>query len=361
MNKEVITNKQGIYLIVLFLTGTSTMLVYGINAKQDAWLAIILAIFMALFMALIHSRIHNIFLGNGLFDIIEFCFGRFIGKGIILLYTWYVLHTGSIVLRNIGQFITINSLRETPLIIPMIIITITSIWIIKQGIEVMGKMASFSLILFVSGVFITILLLLPNMNINNLFPVLYRGMKPVIRGAYLTFSFPFGEIIVFTMIFSHFKERKSPNLIFIVGLLIGGISVLIISLTGILVLGVNGALSLYYPSYGAIKRINIGNILQRLEVIIAIMFVVGGIFKVSIYLLATCRGIEKIFRCSDYRFIVIPIGLLMAILSYILYDSIMEFLEWDMAAWIYYSFFFQVILPVIIWITCEIKKRLKSN
>lgn len=54
MNKETISDMQGISLIVLAIIGEASIFVMGIDAKRDLWLAIILAIIIALSTALIY-------------------------------------------------------------------------------------------------------------------------------------------------------------------------------------------------------------------------------------------------------------------------------------------------------------------
>ncbi|QZY56229.1 GerAB/ArcD/ProY family transporter [Crassaminicella profunda] len=356
MNKEVISDKQGIVLMIMFLIGTSTIVVAGLEAKRDFWLAIVIAIFMALPMIFIYARLHYIFYDKDLFDICKICFGKFIGKGIVILYTWYLFHSVTLVILNFGLFVNTVAFMDTPQIIPIISIAILCIWVVKKGMEVMGRWTELILLVFIGLIFIAILLLIPNMNINNIQPILYNGVKPIAKGAISSFSFPFGETVVFTMFFSTFKKKKSSYKIYTIGLLIGGIILLIVSITDILVLGANTASSTYFPSYNTITRISIGSLLQRLEIIVATIYAFGAFVKISIYLLATCKGFTKIFEYTDYRFIVIPVSLLMINLSYFVHDSIMYNMEWTSEIWPYYAIPFQVILPIIIWITAEIKK-----
>ncbi|WP_432403170.1 GerAB/ArcD/ProY family transporter [Wukongibacter sp. M2B1] len=357
MNKEVISEKQGIYLIITLLVGSSSIMVMGIDAKQDAWIATLLAMIMSFPIVLIYARLQFIFLGKDLFDILQICFGKFIGKGICLLYVWFISHNMALILENTSRFIKTVSLHETLLSIPMIVIIILCIYITKAGIEVMGRWIKLFLPVIIVFICILILLIIPEMQINNIQPILYKGIKPVIKGAFSTFAFPFAETVVFTMFFSTFKRKISPYKVYITGLLIGGIVMFTISLANLLVLGANTASVTYYPSYATIARLNIGRFLRRLEVIVASVFLLGAFIKTSIFLLAACKGVCKIFSFTDYRFIVTPIALLIMNLSYLQNNNIMEIFEWVTEIWPYYAFSFQVILPVIIWFIAETKKK----
>ncbi|MCM1988611.1 GerAB/ArcD/ProY family transporter [Oceanirhabdus seepicola] len=363
MKKEVISDKQGISLMILFIIGTSIIYASGIKAKQDMWIAIILSLLTAFPLAMMCARLHYIFPGKTLFDICELCFGRFIGKLITALYIWFIFHTGVSVILNLNIFITTVSLFNTPRIVPLTCIIMLCAWVAKEGIEVLGRWSSLFAIIFITFIISTALFLTPQMKINNILPVLNNGMKPVLNGAFGTYCFPFTQIVVFLAAFSNFESKKSPFKIYFKSLLIGGIFILLLSLMNILILGIDTASRVYYPSYESALRVDIGELLQRVEIIISAGFVIGAFVKGSIYLLATCKGISKLFNCRDYRFIVIPVALLMISFSTYSYNSIMDYFYWILEEWtLYYALPFQMIVPVIIWIFAEIKsKRLLSN
>jgi len=161
-------------------------------------------------------------------------------------------------------------------------------------------------------------------------------------------------------VFSDFETSKSPYKIYFWGIIIGGIIVLLNSFVNLLVLGVRQASVLYFPYYSTISRIDI-NFLERIEIIIAFVFVLGGFIKMSVCLLATCKGLSKVFGFKDYRFLVIPVACSLLNFSYYIFDSIMDFLDWSINIWPYYSFLFQVIIPIIILIISEIRQKINPS
>lgn len=312
---------------------------------------------MVLPMIIIYSRIHNIFPERDLFDIVEICFGKFIGKIVIILYIWFLYFIVSDIFVNYGQFITVETFTETPRIIPIIFLSILCVLGTKTGIEILGRFSlSFLYPLFLTLV-VGVSFLIPKMNLDNLRPVLNEGIKPVIKGGFSVFTFPLVQIVVFTMIFSNFKKSKSSYRVYFLGLMMGSIYLATISITNILVLGVNASTRVYFPSYAALSRINVGGIVQRTEVVIAATTILGGFVKISILLLCICKGISKLFGTEDYRFIIIPVSLLVLNLTNFQYESVMYYFEFNNEIWPYYNFPFQVIIPIIIWIIAEIKKK----
>lgn len=360
MNKEVISDKQGIVLVVLFIMGSSLVIGGGAEAKQDVWIAVIVGMLSAIPILLMYARILYLFPGKDMFDIVNVIFGKIIGKGISLLYIWFAFHLGVLVLRNFGCFIQSVGLRNTPMIITLASIGFLSMWGIKEGIEVLGRWSEFFLPIILSLIIITLLLGISDMELSNLKPVLYDGFKPMMKGAFSFLTFPFAETIIFTMIFSNMKSKKSVYKIYMVGLLIGGGVLLLITLVEILILGSNIYSVIYAPFYFMVGRINVLNFIQRIEIIVSISFIIGGFIKVSVSLLAACRGITKVFGYKDYRFIVVPISLLMIILSYSIYNNVDDMARWAFEIWRYYAVPFQMILPILIFIGAEIKTR-KNN
>lgn len=357
MKKEVISDKQGISIVILYMSGTSTIVVFGLLAEMDIWIANILAVSFAIIMGLIIGRIQSSFHGEDIFDISIKCYGRFLGGIVIILFAWFAFHEATLVVINMQTFIIETSISETPyyaLTIPFIFICA---WAIKEGIELIGRWSSLFIILFIFSVISIVLLLIPEMNPNNVQPILYNGMKPVWRGTFAAFTFPFGEIMMFPMFLYDFKTNKSSYKIYTLGLLLSGVIIIMTSLTTVLVLGVDVATGVYFPTYHAVKQISVLETLQRMEVIAALIFLFGAFLKISLLLLGVCKGISKIFNIKDYCFIVIPIALLMINFSQFAFTGRVVMTHWIYEIYPIYTFVFEIILTLIILIPVEIKRR----
>jgi spore germination protein KB len=361
MKKEIISDMQGINLAVLFLFGSALVMGTGGDAKSDVWIAIILALFVSAPILMIYARILSRYPGMDLYDILEVVFGKYLGRAFSLPFIWFSFHLGAIVLRNFGEFMNTVGLPETPKMVPIIMFALVCALGVKSGIETLAKCSSH----FIVGVFLLLFLLtlftIPNLKTENLLPIMYNGFKPVLKGAFSAFSFPFGELVIFMMVFDSLKTPGSSYKIYLRSLAIGGLVVLLIATRNIMLLGADTIGSVYFPSYTAISRVNIGNFLQRLEISVSIVFTLSGFIKISICLLAATKGITKLFGFKDYRLLVTPVVLLMVNLADILYGSIMEMFEWAQDIWPYYAFIFQVILPLIIFIAVEVKARFQKK
>ncbi len=361
MNKEFISVKQGISIIIIFIMGSSLVLPTGAEAKNDLWIAIILGFVMAVPFITIYARVISLFPNKDFFDIVELLFGKIGGKFIALLYIWFALYLGSLVLRNFGEYLSAVGIPSTPMIVTMSILALLCIWVTKEGIEVLGRLCLLAVRFLVILVILTVVLLTTEWDFDNVLPIFYNGYKPVLIGAMNVFSFPFTEIVVFMMI-SSLDGVKNIYKTFWFGLAIGGLVVFLTSVNELMTLGYELYQQSYFPSHIAVSRLDIGNLLQRLEILPAVALLTGGFVKISTCLLAASKGLSRVFEYDHYRFIVTPLGILMVNLAYLVYNNIMDMVSWAKDYWPIYAFPFQVILPLIIWIAAEFKaRRLKTR
>ena len=356
MQKEQITDKEAICLLIVFVMGSSLIIGVGGDTKNDAWIAGIAGVIMAIPMLLIFSRILSLFQGKDLFDILNITLGKVIGKIVAIIYIWYAFHLGALVLRNFGEFVNTVAMPETPMFVPLLCMGLLCIIAARLGIEVLGRITTYFLPILLFILAAVQVLAIPQLHFNHIKPILGNGLVPVLKGGFLTFSFPFAETVLFIGVFCSLKTKKSPFKVYYWGILISAIIIIVTTIRNVAVLG-NILGSFYYPSYAAVSRINIGDFIQRIEVTVSIVFIYSVFTKSSICLLVACKGIGKMFNLKDYRSIVIQTGLLMVYFSYIIYDNSMEMKYWAFKVYSYYAFPMQVILPIIVWVLAEIKAR----
>jgi spore germination protein KB len=359
MSKEIISDKQGISLMTMFIIGSTLIFGTGWKAGQDAWLAILLAAAMSLPVMFVYSRILSLYPGKDLFDILEIIFGKIASKFIQIPFFWFPLFLGSLVLGDITSFIGIAGLPGNPEFIQRMFMVILCILVVKDGIEVLGRVTAFLLPIVFILIFLDSLIALPVYEISNIRPVLYNGFKPLFLGAFGTFSFPFTETVIFTIVLSSLKNKVSSYKVYSLSLLTSGLITLIIIVRNMMILGNEFVYSVYYPSYSALSVIKYGTFLERIEVAVTIVFLFTSFAKIGVCLYAATKGLAKILQLGEYRTITAPVGLLMAVLSQIGFENATDAIQWAKDILPYYYFPFTVILPVFILIAAKMKARFK--
>ncbi len=360
MQTEQISIKQGIFVLLMFIFGSSVVMGVNTEVEQDSWAALLIATAGVIPLVLIYARLIRLNPGMALCDMMEMLLGKVGGKVTMALMSWYALHLGSLVLRDFSEFIEIVAMPETPqlpLIIGMMLVTA---YIARSGIETLGRFAMGTFALIPTVVVLTVLLSLSNMDFSNIQPALVHTPGEIAKASLGLFAFPFAETVVMLTVANAIKKGDSPYKLYLSAVLLGTLVLMVVLVRNLAVLGAPMMSSQYFPSYTMARIIRVGDFLSRIEITIAINFILGGIVKISLCLLAAAKTSARLFGLPDYRRIVMPTGLLMAALCVIAYNTPMELFAF-LPSYTYYALLFQVVIPIIVWIAAEIDARKKRR
>lgn len=362
MDNNEVSSRQMICMMGMLIIGSSAILSIGSEAKQDAGIAIVIATITIIPIVILYSRLASLYPGKDFFEILDLVYGKYLGYIITILFTWYIFHVGTLVLRNFSEFITAVSIPDTPHFALFMVMGLLSVWITKSGIEVLGRISVVTLPLLVFDVLLLSILSLPLIDIDLVRPLFYNDFKPILKGTFAVMTFPYGELVIFLVLLSNVKnQKKGYSRLFIISILIGGSTMFLAAVRNILVLGIETISKLYFPSYAAARLINIGNFFQRVEVLISAAFLFSGLIKISICVYASCKGFAKIFRIKNYKVVVAPVTLLMMHLASIIYESTMEMFDWTVNIGKYYDVPFQFFIPLLTLVIAEIRLRTRKK
>ncbi|MBC9785807.1 endospore germination permease [Heliobacterium chlorum] len=357
MRRELLSFKQIVYLLILFITGSTIILPVGTEAKQDIWAAVILAIVMTVPMVLVYARILSLFPERNLLEINEQILGKIVGRFINFMFAFYAFTLCALVLDNFGQFINVTAMPETPLAIPMVILCLLALWATKEGLEVIARSGEIYFPIIVFAAAFTFLFLTPNLNIQRLQPPLHQNSEGIVSAALHLFSFPFAETVIFMMIIYSSKKTKAMTKVYLAGLVIGG-AIILLSVTSVMaVIGPERYQATYFPAYLAVQTINVGDFLQRVEVVVFLIAIFAGFTKISLCFYAACKGFSNALGCKEYPFLAVPLGLLEFLFAANLFNNTKQMARWASEVYLYFAFPFQVALPLILWIVGEVKQR----
>ncbi|HEY4431794.1 MAG TPA: endospore germination permease [Paenibacillus sp.] len=354
MKKEIIPEGYMISIMVLFFVGTSIFIGLPGESGNSKWIALLFAMVLVVPFLFIYARLNVLFPGKDLFDMLIAVYGGVLGRMICCLYIWYAFHLGALALRVFGEFSRSIALPETPMFVPMLCLGLLCIWVVKAGIEVLGRSAKL-LILFTIAVNITIFILsISKLEYHHMLPLADKGWHSVFSDAMGTCSVSFAEIVITMGAFSSISHKASGKKILFGSVLISGMIILSATLRNLLMLGPEVVSSLNFPSYVSAGRINVGDFLSRIEASTAVAFVITAFIKASLCLYVASSGVAKLFKLKSYRSIVLQMGLLMIYFADFVYKDMMEMQYFSSHIYKFYAFPFQVMIPLVLWICAEI-------
>ena len=347
-------------LVSLYVVGSSILLMpsaFAGKANQDAWLAAIFGVGVGAVFVILYNALGSSYPNMTLAEYTEKVLGKWLGKFVSLLFFSYFFLISSLVLRNIGDFTVTNLLGETPIEMIEIIFLLVVIMGVHLGLETFSRTSELAFPWIIIIFSLLVLLLIPQIEFQNTLPIFEKGIKPIIAGALPFIGTPTLELVALLMIFPFVNRTKDAKRAFLVGYFIGGIALIVISMLSILVLGASLTSLEIYPTYTLATKIDVGDFLQRIEVFIAILWIVTIFIKLSVCFYASSLCLAQALNLKEYRFLLFPLGMIMIVLSLVSYPNSAYFLSVIGSIWAPYAFIYGGILPLILLIVSKLRKK----
>ncbi|MCQ6264806.1 spore germination protein [Fictibacillus sp. WQ 8-8] len=365
MEKARITPYQLFVLILLFELGSALLVAVGIEAKQDAWIVILLGMLGGLGLFFICYRLYCFYPDMLPTEYLQKVVGKGIGRPIAYLYMLYNLYIAGRVLRDFGTMLLTFAYFETPLLIANTLMILVIIYTVSKGIEVLARTGELFLVFIylLAGSGVILVLFSGVIDIHNLQPVLENGWKPIIKTTLKeSLYFPFGELLVFTMIIPYVEDAKKLRNASVLATVVSGLSLALVMMFNISILGVNLTALSQFPLLSTIQTIQVADFLERLDVYFMIALVVGGFFKISLFLYVAVIGTANLFNVKPASRLSYPLGLVVLFMSMTMASNYSEHIKEGIGIIpLLLHLPFQYIFPIIVFIVAYFKNKNKSK
>ncbi|TLS37103.1 GerAB/ArcD/ProY family transporter [Pseudalkalibacillus caeni] len=365
MEKAKIDAVQLFVLIVLFELGSAMLIPLAIDADENAWLAILLGMAFGFFLFLIYHALYKYYPDMLPTQYMQKILGKYIGWALGFAYSIYFMYASARVLRDFGEMLLSVAYRETPLFIVNLLLMFLIMYTVYQGIEVLARTGEilFSLLYLFAITGFILIVASGLIDITHLKPVLEEGILPVLKVVVTeTIYVPFGEMIVFTMIFPYLNNPKVARKIGISAIALSGINLTIVMAVNITVLGVDLTKRSQFPLLTTIQSIQIANFLERLDVFFVLALIMTIFIKITLYFYAGVIGMGNLFKVEKVNQLVYPLGLVVLLISVSIASSISEHIKEGLKVVpILLHLPFQIIIPLILLGIAFLKSKKKSK
>lgn len=357
--KGKITYKQLILLV--FTSRIIVTLTYypGLTsppANQDMWLQLILSLPIMLLISVPVYFLWKKYPNQSIIQYSQVIAGK-AGKIIGALYVWFFLHFTMIILYQYGNFVTTAVMPETPLLFFVITMVLFSVYAARNGLEVICRLSELLTPVIMISIIIIALLLTKDMDFKTLTPVLEKGWGPVFHGAIDT-GVRTGEILGLAMILPYLNDTQKVKRVFLFSTTLIVIFFLLITFSVQTTMGVELAKNQEFPFYSAVRLIDIGDFIERIEAIHMGVWLLGGLIKAAFFFYLSVLGLSQLFSLKDYTPIVLPTGLLLIPFTALSFESSVEMREFTSykISTPYFTFFI-LIVPSILLLISMIRKK----
>lgn len=358
-NKKITSHQLYTLTATVSLGGTILVIastVAGI-AKQDAWISAFIAPAYGLLVMLTYYYLGSCYPGMTLIGMLNKIFGKWGGRVVAIAYVFLFLVTAMQLPWYIGNFMG-RMMHETPVYVINSVFVAAAIIGILYGIEAIARASEF-FIKLVSVLFIaSVLLMMNKVKIDYSLPVLEEGIIPVLKGSYFISCYITFSVVIILMIYPrHVSEIKQAKKAMMKGLLWSGAVTFITILMSILVLGSALSARASFPSLMLIQEIEAAGIITRLEYIISIIWIVTQFMVSSLFIYSAITAFSEVLGLKEHKYIVLPMGLIILLMSGIVYPSSVYQANWDNMVYAPYITTFGLIIPVLMVFVYFIKKR----
>jgi spore germination protein KB len=326
-------------------------------AKRDLWLSPIWAALMGLLIAAIVYHLHKLFPKETLIQYSERIIGRIAGKILGISFLFAILFINGAIVRQYSDFLTSVFFRKTPTWILVGSMVLVCALTVRGGLEAIARCAQLFVPLVILSWILIMVLLLPDMEINNMLPILAKGIMPSIRGAIPTSAW-FGHFAIIAFILPYLKDPEK-------GMKWATISIVVIMLTlsmiTIATLFIFGDITsqLTYPVMMAIRYIEVAGFIEHVESIMMAIWVIGTFIKISAVYSVFVLGFSQLMHLSDYRPVVFPSGFLLVVFSAWEATDLQKFIHYLGTSAAFMDLTFYLIIPAMLLLIALVRRRIR--
>lgn len=364
MRVEKFANRQLLFIMLIIRTtvviATLPVLTTA-GARQDAWASGFLTFLGLTFLTLVIVGLGICFPRLTVMEISQKLLGTVAGTFTSFIILWSFLHLASMEVRIYTEMIIGGFLPDTPIVFLTSSVVFVALVAAFAGIEVIGRVADLIFPVFIAMLLFSMGALLTEAQFFNLQPVLARGFVPVMEGSIVPIALG-AELMVVGMLIPQLTEpRRALRTVFwsMVG---SSLVIIAIAVLTVGVLGPDEGLRATFPFFKAIRAIQVSEFLERMEVLVIIAWGLGLFVVLATFIYCGAQGSAQIFKISDYRFLLLPMGVAWVVISIHNFANVFElrsFLSPEIMG--PYGFFLSLFPYGLFWTSYLIRRVLGQN
>ncbi|WP_198162669.1 GerAB/ArcD/ProY family transporter [Halobacillus mangrovi] len=331
-----------------------------VAAKQDGWLSMLLALIIGLLLNFVYVLLLRKHQYPSLFSLIDRAAGKWMGTLLNIVLMFYALHLAAMVVRNLSNFIVSSVFPNAhPWTYQVLLIGLVAFTALHgvRNLFLLNELLSPLLFFIVGG---SLLLIIKDFSFIELKPIFYTPFPSFFKGAYATLGFPFIEALLLGNFFHYVQRKKQLSVVYLSGLLFGGLTLVIAVL---LIIGNDGAYIVAretYPTYSVLRDIEFTTIFERIEILIALAWITGLFFKTTVCFLVVMMGFKHLSNSKSYRPFIVPIAILIWAMSNHLHKTVMDFSNFVTSSWTLYWITLYCVL-IIVFLIGFLRKKKQSG
>lgn len=344
------------------IIATAIFALPGITAKyamNDLWLSPIWASLVGFLTVHIVFRLHRFYPKQTIIQYSKHILGWIPGKALGFVYVFFYLHFTGLLVREYAEFVVGSFLSETPISLVIGSMVLVCAFAVRGGLEVIGRANMLFFPILVLTIIALLLLLLPEMDPKNIFPLMEHGIMPSITGAIIPQGW-FSDFFILSFFLPFLTDVEKGRKWGMISALSIMLTMVFANLVPLFLFGetIDGYT---YPLISAVGYVQIADFFENLESFVMAIWILGAFVKVSVFYYATVLGTAQWLHLSDYRPIVLPLGFLAVLFSFWSLPSFVELSHFFTFAFEFYVLLIQTLIPLLLLLIAVIRNRKASD
>lgn len=322
----------------------------------DGWVLIIIGTIIAYLIGLIMFKTLEKYGEYNFYTMIKKLLSKPVSIILCIVFSLHLIFLASMEIRIFTEITREYLLYNTPSEVIVITMILAIIFLIRSGIEVIGKMAQ---IIFPVISIITFILLIPilrEINFTNLLPVLHNPLKDIVKSLPIVLMI-FTGIEMALLFYYYVEDKNNCKTRYMQGVSLMGFAYIIIFIFTVGRFGLSETNRIVWPVLELFKTLDIpGSFIENVEIFIISIWILSVFMTASIWYYEGAILIEYTLKNKGIKYLIWPIGLIMYMLS-MYWSNISEITRiMNMEVYIVGTFF-TIGLPLILLISFLIRKR----
>jgi len=358
IEKGRVSTLQATFLVTNTILATTLLFLPGILAEevgQDSWLALFLAAIFGFLLGWLVISLGRKFPGKNLVEYGRELLGLWPGRflGVLLGVFWTI--QAAIVVREFGELLGGQIMHETPMLVFNVLLVLMAVYGIYLGLEVFARVSEIvvpvslavGLLVWING--------LPEMDFGRLQPSSVHSCAQVLRGSGDLLSF-YSQGVVLAMFLPYLRRPGEAHWIVVASSVLLAVAILLSILGVIAFFGVEETSRMMFPAFEFAEAVRFP-LVERIEALVVGIWVATTGIKVMVISYSGVLAFASSLNLEDYRPLVLPIGLLLAVLSASMFSDTAHLREFMAHYASPYGNTFQVGIPLLLYILALFQRK----
>jgi spore germination protein KB len=254
-------------------------------------------------------------------------------------------------------------LPETPFLVVTILHMLVVCYLVWKGPEVIARMGVIAFAMAFIFYFLVFLASLPEINLNRILPFFDSGVFTVTKASHISDTFVGINQILITMLLPLVSDQKKALRSAAAGISIGGFFFVFYFIVELMVMGSQVVALMRIASMDFVRSIQITQYLHRFESFMVGLWYWSMLVQAGILMYCSIKAFTQtvaIKKIKTKKILVFVFGIIITIISYLVANDRVFFLNYREFTWQYFSLPIQYGVPVILLVFMLLKKVLHS-